>query len=201
MNKKRKYQLILVILISIVIFNCAIIFHSMTEVPSNSYNITAIASNANGTVYKIEAGNMSSNETVGVILGVHPREHDIHQCVNNTIHNLTQQTGNESLSKKFVIYYIKTHDNLTTRIDSRTAGEELAHKYVVPNIAKDKPFVVVDIHEISPYYEYSNFVFSLSINISTQTPSNSQKHIQIHPFRPSSLTYGALAPRAKGSPP
>lgn len=162
MNNKRKYQLILIILIAIVIFNCAIIFHSMMEVPSNSYNTTTIANNTNGTVYKIEAGNMSSNETIGLILGVHPREHEIHQCVNNTIHNLTQQTGNESLSKKYVIYYIKTNDNLTTRTDSRAAGEELANKYVVPNIAKDKPFLVVDIHEISPYYEYSNFVFSLS---------------------------------------
>lgn len=163
MNRKRKYQLILVILIAIVIFNCAIIIHSMmTEVHNNSYNTTTIASNVNGTVYKIEAGNMSSNETVGLIIGVHPREHEIHECINNTIHNLTQQTGNDTLSKKFVIYYIKTNDNLTTRTDTRAAGEELANKYVVPKIVKDKPFIVVDVHEISPYYEYSNFVFSLS---------------------------------------
>ena len=42
------------------------------------------------------------------------------------------------------------------------AGEELANKYVVPNIVKDNPFVVIDVHEINPYYEYSNFIFSLS---------------------------------------
>ena len=32
----------------------------------------------------------------------------------------------------------------------------------MPNIAKDNPFIVVDVHEINPDYEYSNFIFSLS---------------------------------------
>ena len=105
---------------------------------------------------------MSSNETVGLILGVHPREHEIHEAVNNTIYNITGENGTQNLTKKYVIYYIKTIDNLTTREDTRPAGEELANEYIVPNIAKDKPFIVVDVHEINPDYEYSNFIFSLS---------------------------------------
>ena len=35
--------------------------------------MTTVGNNENGTVYKIIAGNNSSNDTVGVILGVHPR--------------------------------------------------------------------------------------------------------------------------------
>ncbi len=162
MNKKRQYQILLILLITIVIFNLAIIFTSVMDTPDNIYNVTEIGKNVNGTVYKIEAGNMSSNETVGIILGVHPREHEIHEAVNNTIYNITSENGTQNLTKKYVIYYIKTKDNLTSREDTRPAGEELANKYIVPRIAKDKPFIVVDVHEINPDYEYSNFIFSLS---------------------------------------
>lgn len=162
MNKKIQYQILLAVLIAIVIFNLAIILTSVMDTPDNIYNVTSVGKNANGTVYKIEAGNMSSNETIGIILGVHPREHEIHEAVNNTIYNITSENGTHNLTKKYVIYYIQTKDNLTSREDTRPAGEELANKFVVPNIAKDKPFVVVDIHEINPDYEYSNFIFSLS---------------------------------------
>lgn len=157
-----KYQIILAVLIIIVIFNLAVMISEVTRSPDNIYNATSIGSNANGTVYKIEAGNMSSNDTVGIILGVHPREHEIHEEVNKTIYNITSENGSQNLTKKYVIYYIKTNDNLTSREDTRYAGEELANKYIVPNIAKDHPFIVVDVHEINPDYEYSNFIFSLS---------------------------------------
>ena len=51
---------------------------------------------------------------------------------------------------------------MTSRDDTRPAGELLANKFVVNNVAKDNPFIVVDVHEINPDYEYSNFIFSLS---------------------------------------
>ena len=162
MNKKMQYQILLIVLVAIVVFNLAIIFSSMMSTPDNDYNITTVGHNANGTVYKIEAGNMSSNETVGIILGVHPREHEIHEAVNNTIYNITSENGTHNLTKKYVIYYVKTKDNITSREDTRPAGEELANKFIVPNIIKDNPFIVLDVHEINPDYEYSNFIFSLS---------------------------------------
>lgn len=167
MNKKMQYQILLIVLIAIVIFNLSIIVSSMMNTPDNVYNITNVGHNANGTVYKIEAGNMSSNETVGLILGVHPREHEIHEAVNNTIYNITSENGTNNLTKKYVIYYIKTKDNLTSREDTRPAGEELANKFIVPNIVKDKPLIVLDVHEINPDYEYSNFIFSLSNRTNT----------------------------------
>ena len=162
MNKKMQYQILLIVLVAIVVFNLAIIFSSMMSTPDNDYNITTVGQNANGTVYKIEAGNMSSNETVGIILGVHPREHEIHEAVNNTIYNITSENGTHNLTKKYVIYYVKTKDNITSREDTRPAGEELANKFIVPNSIKDTPFIVLDVHEINPDYEYSNFIFSLS---------------------------------------
>ena len=162
MNKKVQYQLLLMVLIAIVIFNIAIILTSDDNSSSNIYNITEIGKDKNGTVYKIIAGNESSNETVGLILGVHPREHEIHEAINSTIYNITGENGTQNLTKKYVIYYIKVKDNITTREDTRPAGENLANKFIVPNIKKDNPFIVVDVHEINPDYEYSNFIFSLS---------------------------------------
>ena len=161
---KRNYKILLVILIAIVIINISIILTYDEFNPENGYNITEIGKNSNGTVYKVVAGNLSSNETVGIILGVHPREHEIHEAINRTICNITGENGTNNLTKKFVIYYIKTNDDLTSRADTREAGEELANKFVVPNIKKDNPFIVVDVHEIDPNYEYSNFIFSVSNN-------------------------------------
>lgn len=162
MNKKNQYQILLIILVVIVIINLSIIIGNITNGPDNSYNVTAVGNNSNGTVYKIVAGNTSSNETVGIILGVHPREHEIHEEVNKTIYNIASENGTHNLTKRYVIYYIKTIDSLTSHDETRAAGEQLANKYVVPNIAKDNPFIVVDVHEINPDYEYSNFIFSLS---------------------------------------
>ena len=162
MNKKFKYEILLIVLLIIVIVNLSFIIGEVTKTSNNIYNVTEIGSNENGTVYKIIAGDPSSNETVGIILGVHPREYEIHEEVNKTIYNITSENGSQNLTKRYVIYYIQTIDNLTTHDETRTAGEELANKFIVPNIEKDKPFLVVDVHEINPDYEYSNFVFSLS---------------------------------------
>lgn len=162
MNKKLKYEILLIILVIIVILNLAIIIGEVTRGPGNIYNETVVGSDANGTVYKIIAGNESSNETVAVILGVHPREHEIHEAINKTIYNITSENGTQDLSKRFVVYYVKTLPNITSHDDTRAAGEELANRFIVPNIVKDDPFLVVDVHEINPEYEYSNFIFSLS---------------------------------------
>lgn len=160
MNKKIQYELLLLVLIVIVVFNVAILLTANDS--DNIYNITEVGKNANGTVYKIVAGNPSSDDTVGIILGVHPREHEIHEAVNRTIYNITCENGDQNLTKKYVIYYVQVKDSLTSREDTRAAGEELSHKFIVPNMPKDKPFLVVDVHEIDPIYEYSNFLFSLS---------------------------------------
>lgn len=162
MNKKFQYQILLIILVVIVIINLSIIIGDVTKGADNDYNVTVIGSNSNGTVYKIVAGNTSSNETVGIILGVHPREHEIHEEVNKTIYNIASENGTQNLTKRYVVYYVKTIDSLTSHDETRAAGEQLANKYIVPNIVKDNPFLVVDVHEINPEYEYSNFVFSLS---------------------------------------
>ena len=126
MNKKSQYQILLIVLIVIVVINLSFIISEVNNNnnPNNIYNVTEVGGNVNGTVYKIEAGNPSSNETVGIILGVHPREHEIHEEVNKTIHNITSENGANNLTKHYVIYYIKTIANLTSHDETRAAGED-----------------------------------------------------------------------------
>lgn len=169
MNKRRIYNIVLLILIIILIVNTCFIMLGNNENSSekkdiNQYNITKVGENENGTVYKIVAGNLSSNDTVGLILGVHPREHEIHDSINKTIYNITSENGTNELSKRFVIYFVQINDNITSREDTRNAGESLASQVIVSDIKADNPFIVIDVHEIDNKYEYSSFIFALSNN-------------------------------------
>ena len=139
MNKKAKYELILIILIGVVLINTAIVIsHPEKKSDSeNCYNMTTVGSNENGTVYKIIAGNNSSNDTVGVILGVHPREHEIHEEVNKTIANITGENGTNNLTKKFVIYYVVTNDNLYMIDGVEVPASEVGQ--VVAEQAQERP--------------------------------------------------------------
>lgn len=185
MKKRQLYEIVLFILIIIVVVNSAFIILTddtadKEKAQKNQYNVTKIGENENGTVYKIVAGNLSSNDTVGLILGVHPREHEIHDAVNNTIYNITGDNGTNNLTKKYVIYFVKVKDNITSREDTRPAGENLANQFVVPNIKADNPFIVIDIHEIDENYEYSNFIFPLSNNtISKEYADNLSKELDV----------------------
>lgn len=152
------------ILIVVLIVNTALII--LNNSPQSEQTI--IGNNTNGTVYKITTGNLNSNETAVLILGVHPREYEIHEVTNKTIANITGSDDTNNLTKKFVVYYVVTDDNITSREDTRHAGEELANKFIVPDIKNENPFVVVDIHEIDGYYEYSNFIYSISDNNQSQ---------------------------------
>lgn len=173
MNKKRQYQLLLLVLITVVIFNISIMLTADAN-SKNIYNVTTVGENSNGTVYKIIAGNPSSNETIAMILGVHPREHEIHDAINQTIYNIAGDSGPKNLTHKYVIYFVDVNDSFTSREDTRLIGESLANEYIVPNIEKDNPFIVIDVHEIDPIYEYSNFLFSLS-NRTTQIDAYIEK--------------------------
>lgn len=160
--KRKTYKILLVILIIIIAINSTIIIFSLNS--NNIYDVSIVGSNENGTVYKIVAGNNNSKDTVGIILGIHPRENEIHKAVNQTIYDCASPDGSHNLSKKYVIYYVKVNDNISSRADTREAGESLGEQYIVPNMAKDNPFIVVDIHEIDVNYEYSDFIYAVDSN-------------------------------------
>lgn len=121
---------------------------------------TIIGNNSNGTVYKITCGNNSSDDTAIVILGVHSLESGIHNATNESIINFTKDN---SLNKKFIVYFIKLNFkdsglNTSDYDTNRHMGEMLANEYVLPDIEKYDPYVIIDVHEMESYWDKQRYV-------------------------------------------
>ena len=119
-----------------------------------------IGENSNGTVYKITCGNSSSNDTAIVILGVHSLESGIH---NATYEAITNFTKDNSLNKKFIVYFIKLNFkdsgmNTSDYDTNRHMGELLANEYVLPDIEKYDPYLIVDAHEMEAYWDLQRYI-------------------------------------------
>ena len=159
---KDNHIIILIILILIVIGVgiTLILNESQQETETLDEYTTIIGNNSNGTVYKITYGNLSSNNTAIMILGVHSLENGTHIATNESIMNFTKDN---TLKNRFVAYYIKLNFNdsgmNTSDYDTnRHMGELLANEFVVPDIEKYDPYVVVDVHEMENYWENQKYV-------------------------------------------
>ena len=151
---------IILILIVIGVGITLILNESQQETETLDEYTTIIGNNSNGTVYKITYGNLSSNNTAIMILGVHSLENGTHIATNESIMNFTKDN---TLKNRFVAYYIKLNFNdsgmNTSDYDTnRHMGELLANEYVVPDIENYDPYVVVDVHEMENYWEYQKYV-------------------------------------------
>ena len=119
-----------------------------------------IRSNSNGTVYKITGGNSLSSDTAIVILGVHSLESGIHNATYESIINFTK---NNSLNKKFIVYFIQLNFkdsgmNTSDYDTNRHMGELLANEYIVPDVENYDPYIVVDVHEMEDYWDLQRYV-------------------------------------------
>ena len=95
-----------------------------------------------------------------MILGVHSLENGTHIATNESIMMFNEEN---SLKNNFVAYYIKLNFkdsgmNTSDYDTNRHMGELLANEYVVPDIEKYNPYVVVDVHEMENYWEYQKYV-------------------------------------------
>jgi hypothetical protein len=156
---KRFIKILFIILVLLIIFaGIATITHKGPH-DLDEYT-TIIGNNSNGTVYKITCGNESSSDTAIVILGVHSLEGGIHNATNATIINFTKEN---SLNKKYIVYFIKLNFkdsgmNISDYDTNRHMGELLAKAYVLPDIEKYDPYVVVDVHEMEDYWDLQRYV-------------------------------------------
>jgi len=160
---KKITKILLVLLILLIIFAGVTTFmqnENLGIFPFSSESATVIGNNSNGTVYKMICGNAMSSDSVVVILGVHSLESGIHNATNETIMNFTKDN---SLNKKFIVYFIKLNFddsgmNTSDYDTNRHMGELLANEYVVPDIDKYHPHVIVDVHEMESYWEKQRYV-------------------------------------------
>ena len=160
---KRMTKILLAILILLVVFAGVVTFTQQEKQPTadnlDQYG-KIIGSNSNGTVYKIMAGNQQSSDTAIMILGVHSLESGIHNATYEKIINYSQE---DKLNRKFIVYFINLNFedsgmNTSDYDTNRHMGELLTNEYVLPDIEKYDPYVVVDVHEMEEYWEHQRYV-------------------------------------------
>jgi hypothetical protein len=131
-----------------------------------------------GWVEKEVHGNSSSNETIVLITGVHPREYQFHHAVVAAVRGKSS-----TLSKKYVVYRVHVTKSRWNYYRGRMYGQLLANKFVVPDVKRQNPSLVVDIHEDrwrASGYKYGRFLAPVSK--SGQTYSYASKVISSMPF-------------------
>lgn len=162
---KRSNKILFAILVLLIIF-AGIVTLTLPQEETQEHdlpldeNTSIIGSNSNGTVYKITCGNKSSDDTAILILGVHSLESGIHNATYESIMNFTKEN---SLNKNYIVYFIKLNFkdsgmNISDYDTNRHMGELLANKYVLPDIEKYSPYIIVDVHEMENYWDEQRFV-------------------------------------------
>jgi len=124
-----------------------------------------IGSTSYGYVTKEVYGNQSSNDTIILIIGMHPQENGIHTATLNAVKNKSSK-----LNKKYVIYKVHVTKDANDYSKGRMNGQLLAQKFIVPDVPGENPILVMDMHE-NHYkdsgYKYARFLYPISKNALT----------------------------------
>ena len=99
-------------------------------------------------------GNDSSGIKVAYIIGVHPKEFELH----DNFEKLFNKKEN-NLNYCYYVYKIEVNPSIDDYEEGRMYGQLLAEKYVVPDIIKNKFNFAVDLHYNIGSWGYANFVF------------------------------------------
>lgn len=167
---RKNYRLFLIILIiaiicSVFLFTQLAVFHDQ----SGSGNATAtsqvtrelIGNDSLGTVEVIKNVGNPNGKKIAYVVGVHPLENDTHTTL------LNQLPKQSNLNYCYDIYVINVSMNysqygqlLPDDQPGREEGQNLALKYVYPQIVNGSYELAVDIHGHGSAYPYDTFVFS-----------------------------------------
>ena len=137
---------------------------------STSNGANVIGSTSYGYVEKKVYGNQNSNQTIALIIGVHPQENGIHTAIANAL-----ASKSASLTKRYVLYYVHVTQNADDYNQGRMNGQLLAQQFVVPDVSKENPMLAVDIHEnhgADSGYAYYRFLYLISNTAITKTYAN-----------------------------
>ena len=113
-----------------------------------------------GYVEKLYFGNLSSTKTIALIVGVHVQECEMHKAIYKSLIKY-----NNKLKRKYVLYYIHVTKDQNSYSKSRMNGQILGNKYIINDIANEKPEITTDIHETSykiSGYKYPRFIHMIS---------------------------------------
>lgn len=121
-----------------------------------------LGNTSKGYVEKLYYGNLSSNKTIVLIVGVHVQESGMHKAIQESL-----KKQHAKLKRRFVLYFIHVTKNQNDYSKSRMNGQVLGKKYVVTDISKENPQIVTDVHETNyklSGYKYPRFIHMISNN-------------------------------------
>ena len=162
---KKEHIIITALLIVIIIFGMLIIstLDKPAESPQMPYRETLVNNTEDpGTVEVIRNIGNPDGEKVAYVVGVHPLEHLTHETL---VRMLPEMSG---LNKSYDIYIINVTDNVGAygsgydddADPGRQNGQNLAYRYVYPEILKGNYRLAIDVHSNIGAYEFKTFVFS-----------------------------------------
>lgn len=162
---KRDYLIILILLI--IILACCIAIFSSTSIKGNnaegiSYEVLANDTvNDKGSVSVIRNIGNPDSPKIAYVVGVHPLENETHKTLLKLLPDLT------NLNRRYDIYIINVTEDIghygdgsSDNSPGRQNGQNLALKYVYPEIADGDYEMAIDVHSNVGAYPYKTFVFS-----------------------------------------
>ena len=162
---KRNHVIIAVLLIIIAVFSILIVTYHAPE-STTADNMTyreTLANNSDepGTVEVIR--NIGGNGSkIAYVVGLHPLEHETHETMVKMLPNMT------NLNHSYDLYIVNVTEDIGYYGDGlsngenpgRQNGQNLAYKYVYPEIVNGDYEMAVDVHSNIGAYPYKTFVFS-----------------------------------------
>lgn len=193
---KKEYILILILLVVIVALIIAIVnvdHKQEAKIDINNTYEELLANDSTGSVSVIRNIGNASGKRIAYVVGLHPLENQTHRTLVNLLPTL------ENLSYCYDIYIVNVTEDIGYYGDGssddspgRQNGQNLALKYVYPEIANASYELAIDVHSNVGAYPYQTFVFSpvnegLSIDYARDV-SNSA--VDISYYAPDSTTSG-----------
>ena len=162
---KRDYILIITLLVVILAISIAIVsiipHDSQTAVNNTSKSHEILANESIGSVEVIRNIGNPDGEKIAYVVGVHPLENDTHKTLVKILPDL------DDLNYCYDIYMINVTkdigyygDGSSDDSPGRQNGQNLALKYVYPEIANGSYKFAIDVHSNIGAYPYKTFVFS-----------------------------------------
>lgn len=161
---KKEHLLISILLIIILFFAILIV---STVLNDNSPSVAYRESIANdsqepGTVDVIRNIGNPNGKRIAYVVGVHPLENLTHKTLVKLLANMT------NLNYSYDIYIINVTEDIGYYGDGldnyenpgRQNGQNLAYKYVYPEILNGDYDLAIDVHSNMGAYDYKTFVFS-----------------------------------------
>lgn len=162
-NTKLIILLVIVIICGIFVFEQLKIGHDTSITNNNSTEATThelIGNDSLGSVEVIRNVGNPNGKKIAYVVGVHPLENDTHKTLLKMLPTV------DNLNYCYDIYVINVSMNysqygqlLPDDQPGRNEGQDLAYKYVYPQIVNGSYKAAIDIHAHGGAYPYDTFVF------------------------------------------